>query len=106
MQASELNARYYQQRADAQVSSSPKVRKSLPKAKAIGTSGIFTKEQIAELKTTTDAVHAAGGRILLQLWHVGRLSHPSMQPHGQLLGWPPSAIKADGQIYTAEGPQP
>jgi N-ethylmaleimide reductase len=52
----------------------------------------------------TSAVHAAGGRIFLQLWHVGRISHPSLQENGAL---PVSAspIRPKGQAYTYEGPQ-
>lgn len=103
--ANELTARYYQQRADAGLIISEGSQISAQGKGYPGTPGIFTKEQIAGWKTTTDAVHAAGGRIFLQLWHVGRLSHPSMQPNGQL-PVAPSAIKADGDIYTAEGPQP
>ena len=49
-----------------------------------GTPGIHDAEQIAGWKRVTDAVHAAGGRIFLQLWHVGRISHPSLQPDGGL----------------------
>jgi N-ethylmaleimide reductase len=52
----------------------------------------------------TKAVHIAGGRIVLQLWHVGRISHPSFQPGARPIA--PSAIKPKGQAYTAEGFQP
>jgi N-ethylmaleimide reductase len=50
-------------------------------------------------------VHAAGGRIFLQLWHVGRISHPSFQPGGAL-PVAPSAIAPEGNSRTASGPQP
>ena len=50
----------------------------------------------------TDAVHAAGGKIFLQLWHVGRISHPSMQENGEL-PVAPSAIAAEGEVFTYEG---
>jgi N-ethylmaleimide reductase len=66
------------------------------------TPGIFTSEQIAGWRQVTDAVHAEGGRIFLQLWHVGRLSHPLVQINSAL-PVAPSAIKADGEIYTPEG---
>jgi N-ethylmaleimide reductase len=49
-------------------------------------------------------VHHAGGRIFLQLWHVGRISHPDF--HGGALPVAPSAIAAQGQVFTATGPQP
>src|SRR3977135_395147 len=47
-----------------------------------GTPGIHSVEQIAGWKRVTDAVHARGGRIFCQLWHVGRISHPLLQPGG------------------------
>ncbi len=63
--------------------------------------GIHTAEQIAGWKTVTDAVHAKGGVIYLQLWHTGRVSHSSHQKDGGLpVG--PSAIKADGMTISAE----
>ena len=69
------------------------------------TPGIFSDAQVAGWKHVTDAVHAEGGRILLQLWHVGRLSHSTIQPGG---GLPvaPSAIPPAGEIYTTAGPRP
>jgi N-ethylmaleimide reductase len=68
------------------------------------TPGIHTPEQIKGWKLVTDAVHRQGGRIFLQLWHVGRISHPSLQPDGQL-PVAPSAIRAAGQAFTYEGLQ-
>ena len=53
----------------------------------------------------TDAVHRAGGRIFLQLWHVGRISHPSLQPGGAL-PVAPSAIAPAGQAWTLDGMKP
>jgi N-ethylmaleimide reductase len=69
------------------------------------TPGIYNDAQVAAWKRVTDAVHALGGRIFLQLWHVGRVSHPSYQPDGAL-PVAPSAIGIEGTIYTPEGPQP
>lgn len=66
------------------------------------TPGIHTLEQIAGWKQVTAAVHAAGGKIALQLWHVGRISHPDLQPGGAL-PVAPSAIRPAGQVYTLEG---
>jgi N-ethylmaleimide reductase len=57
------------------------------------------------LKLVTQAVHIAGGLMVLQLWHVGRISHPSFQPGGAL-PVAPSAIKPDAQAYTQTGFQP
>ena len=49
----------------------------------LDTPGIYSAEQVAGWRRVTDAVHAAGGRIVVQLWHVGRISHVSLQPDGQ-----------------------
>lgn len=64
------------------------------------TPGIHSDEQVAGWRLVTDAVHAKGGRIVLQLWHVGRISHPSLQPGGAL-PVAPSAIAAQGMAMTA-----
>ncbi|WKW30715.1 alkene reductase [Pseudomonas viridiflava] len=69
------------------------------------TPGIFTTEQVAGWKQVTDTVHAEGGRIFLQLWHVGRLSHSLVQINDEQ-PVAPSAIKADGEIYTSQGLKP
>lgn len=66
------------------------------------TPGIHSPEQIAGWKKVTEAVHAAGGKIAIQLWHVGRISHPDLQPGGAA-PVAPSAIKPAGQAITAEG---
>lgn len=66
------------------------------------TPGIHTPEQTAGWKLVTDAVHGAGGRIALQLWHVGRISHPDLQPGGAL-PVAPSAIRPAGQAFTGQG---
>jgi N-ethylmaleimide reductase len=65
------------------------------------TPGIHTAEQIAGWKQVTAAVHGAGGRIALQLWHVGRISHPDLQPGGAL-PVAPSAIRPAGQVFTGQ----
>ncbi len=66
------------------------------------TPGIHTEAQVAGWQQVTDAVHRAGGKIALQLWHVGRISHPDLQPGGQL-PVAPSAIRAAGQTFTGQG---
>ena len=68
--------------------------------------GIFSAEQVAGWKKVTDAVHAKGGKIFVQLMHTGRIGHPLNLPKGaRVLG--PSAIAAAGEIYTdAEGMKP
>ena len=70
-----------------------------------GTPGIHSAEQVAGWTLVTDAVHRAGGRIFLQLWHVGRISHPSLQPGGAL-PVAPSAIAPAGQAWTLDGMKP
>jgi len=60
--------------------------------------GLYSAEQLAGWKRVVDAVHAAGGKIVVQLWHVGRVSHTSLQPGG---GAPvaPSAVRANAKTY-------
>ena len=67
--------------------------------------GIHSAEQIKGWQCVTGAVHVAGGRIVLQLWHVGRISHQSFQPGGKL-PVAPSAIRPNGQAFTANGFEP
>lgn len=78
-----LNANYYAQRAaDAGLIISEATQIS-PTGKGYAwTPGIYSPEQIAGWKLVTEAVHAKGGAIYLQLWHVGRISHPTLQPGG------------------------
>jgi N-ethylmaleimide reductase len=68
----------------------------------LGAPGIHDDAQIAGWKRITDAVHAKGGRIFLQLWHVGRVSHTDLQPDG---GQPvaPSALPFEGVVFTSQG---
>jgi N-ethylmaleimide reductase len=68
--------------------------------------GVFSKEQVAGWRAVTDAVHAAGGRIFIQLMHTGRTSHPANMPAGSRIV-APSAVAQPGTMYTdAHGPQP
>ncbi|HEY9428259.1 MAG TPA: alkene reductase [Gemmatimonadaceae bacterium] len=100
-----IMAEYYEQRASAGLIISEGIVIS-PQGKGYpNTPGIFTDEQTAEWTRIVDAVHDAGGRIFAQLWHVGRVSHPSLQPDGAL-PVAPSAIAATGQLYTPEGMKP
>jgi len=97
-----LNATYYAQRAGAGLIVSEATQVSPQGVGYPGTPGIHSAEQVAGWKRVTDAVHGAGGRIFLQLWHVGRISHPSMQPGGAL-PVAPSAIAPAGQAWTTNG---
>lgn len=100
-----LNAVYYAQRASAGLIIS-EATQIMPEGQGyISTPGIHSAEQIQGWRCVTGAVHVAGGRIVLQLWHVGRISHQSFQPGGAL-PVAPSAIRPDVQAFTAEGFQP
>jgi N-ethylmaleimide reductase len=100
-----LNAAYYAQRAGAGLIVAEASQVSPQGLGYPGTPGIHSAEQIAGWRLVTDAVHAAGGRIFLQLWHVGRISHPSLQPDGAL-PVAPSAIAPAGQAWTLDGMKP
>jgi N-ethylmaleimide reductase len=67
--------------------------------------GLWSDEQVAAWKKVTDAVHAAGGRIVTQLWHVGRISHVDLQPGGQK-PVAPSAITAKTKTVLIKDGQP
>jgi N-ethylmaleimide reductase len=100
-----LNAEYYAQRASAGLVVTEATQVSPQGVGYPGTPGIHTDAQVAGWRQVTDAVHRAGGRIFLQLWHVGRISHPSLQPDG-VLPVAPSAIAAEGEAFTPSGLQP
>ncbi|MFN3614967.1 MAG: alkene reductase [Rubrimonas sp.] len=96
-----LNAEYYAQRADAGLLIAEASQIS-PQGKGYAwTPGIHSDAQVAGWRQVTDAVHARGGRIVLQLWHVGRVSHVSLQPGGAA-PVAPSAIPAGAQIFDGE----
>jgi N-ethylmaleimide reductase len=101
----QLNALYYAQRASAGLIIAEATQVAPEGQGYISTPGIHSAEQIEGWKCVTKAVHIAGGHIVLQLWHVGRISHQSFQPGG-VLPVAPSAIKPDGQAYTAKGFEP
>ncbi len=101
----EMNATYYAQRASAGLIVSEATQVSPQGVGYPGTPGIHSPEQVAGWKLVTDAVHKAKGRIFLQLWHVGRISHPSLQPGGAL-PVAPSAIAPAGEAMTYDGMKP
>jgi len=98
----ELHATYYAQRASAGLIIAEATNISAQGRGYAATPGIWSAEQTAGWKKVTDAVHAEGGKIVLQLWHVGRFSSVELQPDGQA-PVAPSAIKAEGNTYTADG---
>jgi N-ethylmaleimide reductase len=101
----ELNAVYYAQRASAGLIITEATQISPQGLGYPATPGIHSAEQVAGWKRVTQAVHDRGGRIFLQLWHVGRISHPSLQPNGEL-PVAPSAIAPAGMAATYEGEKP
>jgi N-ethylmaleimide reductase len=70
------------------------------------TPGIYNDEQVAGWRRVTGDVHQAGGRIFLQLWHMGRISHPSFQLNGGLPVAPSAIAPRHGQVLTKAGMQP
>ena len=98
----ELNVTYYTQRATAGLIITEATPISAMGHGYILLPGIYTDEQTAGWKKVVDAVHAKGSKIVLQLWHVGRISHPSLLPHGAL-PVAPSAIKPAGKAFTYQG---
>lgn len=100
-----LNAEYYVQRASAGLIVTEATQISPQGVGYPSTPGIHSVEQVEGWKLVTQAVHKHGGRIFLQLWHVGRISHPSLQPNGEL-PVAPSAIAPEGMAATYEGMQP
>ncbi|WP_417684531.1 alkene reductase [Roseibium sp.] len=94
----ELQAEYYGQRASAGLLITEASQIS-PQGKGYAwTPGIHSDAQIEGWKKVTDAVHAKGGKIVIQLWHVGRISHPVLQPNG-VDPVAPSAIAAASKTF-------
>src|SRR6476661_7801319 len=79
-----LNASYYVQRSSAALIISEATQVSMQGQGYAWTPGIHSREQIEGWRVVTQAVHDAGGLIFLQLWHVGRISHPLLQPDNML----------------------
>lgn len=101
----DLMATYYRQRASGGLLITEGVA---PSPNGVGYAripGIYNDEQVAGWKKVTDAVHADGGKIFIQLMHTGRVSHPDNMPEGSKVV-APSAIAAPGEMYTdTNGPQ-
>jgi len=97
-----LTVEYYRQRATAGLIIAEATTISPMAQGYLNTPGIWSEEQIAAWRVVTDAVHAEGGKIVLQLWHVGRISHVSLLPDGAS---PVSstARAADASTFTRDG---
>ncbi len=98
----DMTAEYYRQRASAGLIISEASQIAQQGQGYVWTPGIYTAEQVAGWRKVVEAVHAAGGRIAIQLWHVGRISHVDLQPGGAA-PVAPSAIRAKTQIMLASG---
>ncbi len=97
----EMNATYYRQRSSAGLIVT-EASQVAPHGQGYPyTPGIHNPEQVEGWKKVTQAVHEEEGKIFLQLWHVGRISHPDF--HQGKLPLAPSALKPEGQVYTFEG---
>ncbi|MFN3350962.1 alkene reductase [Pseudorhodoplanes sp.] len=94
---------YYRQRASAGLIITEASQVSPQGVGYIRTPGIHSPEQIAAWRRITAAVAREGGKIFLQLWHVGRISHPDF--HDGALPVAPSAIAPEGEVFTAQGPK-
>lgn len=100
-----LQAEYYRQRASAALIISEAIA-IVPEGRGgCWTPGLYTDEQVEGWRLTTEAVHAAGGRIYAQLWHAGRLAHSCFHPGG-LPPVSPVAVAAQGSVYTETGRLP
>ena len=97
-----MNAEYYAQRASMGLVMTEGVQPSDDGQGYALTPGVYTAAQIAGWRKVADAVHAAGGRLVIQLMHVGRIAHPDNTPHGRR-PVAPSAVAPAGEIFTASG---
>ncbi len=96
-----IHATYYAQRAGAGLIITEGSQISPQGVGYINTPGIYSDKQVEAWKDVTKAVHTAGGKIFLQLWHVGRISHPDF--HNGELPVAPSALNPNEKSYTPEG---
>lgn len=94
----EMNVEYYRQRAGAALIITEATQISQQGQGYAWTPGIHSAEQIEGWRAVSEAVHAEGGRIFLQLWHVGRVSHPVFQP-GAAAPVAPTAMAVPGKTF-------
>lgn len=95
---------YYTQRATAGLILTEATQVSPEGVGYPATPGIHSEIQVTAWRKVTDAVHAKGGHIFLQLWYTGRISHPSLLP-GNATPVAPSALRPEGQVFTYDGLQ-
>jgi len=97
----DIHVKYYVQRAGAGLIITEGSQVSKAAVGYINTPGIYSQSQIDGWKKVTEAVHAEGGKIFIQLWHVGRISHPDF--HNGQLPLAPDAINPHTKSYTPQG---
>lgn len=97
----EIHVKYYAQRASAGLIITEGAQVSTRGVGYINTPGIYNETQAKAWKEVTDAVHEKDGKIFIQLWHVGRISHPKF--HGGEKPIAPSAVNPEIKVYTPEG---
>jgi N-ethylmaleimide reductase len=97
----DIHVEYYKQRASAGLIITEGSQVSKQAVGYINTPGIYSKEQVEGWKKVTEAVHEEGGKIFIQLWHVGRISHPDF--HNGELPVAPSAINPHAKSFTPKG---
>ncbi len=100
----DLAVEYYAQRASAGLIVSEGTQPSAVGQGYLDTPGIHTPEQVAGWRRVADAVHAKGGRIVVQLMHAGRIAHPDNKDGAETIA--PSALAAPNEMFTADGPKP
>ncbi|MEV1083986.1 alkene reductase [Streptomyces sp. NPDC050211] len=100
----ELNAEYYAQRASHALIVTEGTQPNADGQGYLLTPGIYSEEHIAGWRKVTDAVHGVDGRIVIQLMHVGRMSHPDNTPHHRQ-PVAPSPVRPAGTMFTPSGPQ-
>ena len=99
-----LMAEYYSQRASGGLLITECTMVAPGTSAFINEPGIYTDAQVAAWKTVTDAVHAKGGRIFMQIWHAGRAAHPDINDGAPAVSSSATAIKGD--IHTLTGKVP
>ena len=99
-----MMAEYYSQRATAGLIIAEATMVMKGNSAFVAEPGIYSSEQVAGWKKVTEAVHAKGGKIFLQLWHGGRACHPNLNQGQETVA--PSAIAVEGEIHTPQGKVP
>ncbi|MEU9187777.1 alkene reductase [Streptomyces sp. NPDC048484] len=100
----DIMATYYGQRATAGLIITEGVQPSAVGQGYMNSPGLHTPAQIAAWRPVAEAVHRDGGRIVAQIMHAGRISHPDNKHNAETVA--PSAIAAPGEMFTAMGPKP